>query len=268
MPVRYPFDVADIGPDETEIVVVGTAGQKITNLGPDFSTCTAAEEIVVVGGESAAGDVQQQQQKRRRRINPQLKQLVLRSHLIRIMEGLDDLPFLELLELYDNQVSELRCLEGKSRLRVLDMSYNVVREMQPVRCCENLQELCACTMHLLYLCTAFAAGLRERAWTVFSHMSILLFLFPVRILFGFLRPPDLANNKIKSLGGLCGLHKLRKLDLGANRIRVMDAAELDGLTSLEELWLGKNKIEKIEGLTKLTVRSLVARADTYFLHSE
>jgi len=32
----------------------------------------------------------------------------------------------------------------------------------------------------------------------------------------------------------------------------MDEAELSGLTSLEELWLGKNKIEKIDGLSNLT----------------
>jgi len=39
--------------------------------------------------------------------------------------------------------------------------------------------------------------------------------------------------------------------LGANRIRKMDAEQLSGLINLEELWLGKNKIEKIEGLSNL-----------------
>jgi Leucine-rich repeat (LRR) protein len=62
---------------------------------------------------------------------------------------------------------------------------------------------------------------------------------------------DLANNKLRAIAGLQGLSKLRKLDLGANRIRSMDPAQLGGLTSLEELWLGKNKIEKIEGLEPL-----------------
>lgn len=62
---------------------------------------------------------------------------------------------------------------------------------------------------------------------------------------------DLANNKLKSLAGLKGLTKLRRIDLGANRIRFMDGDELSGLVNLEELWLGKNKIEKIEGLEKV-----------------
>lgn len=51
--------------------------------------------------------------------------------------------------------------------------------------------------------------------------------------------------------GLKSLHKLRKLDLGANRIREMVPEELSGLVNLEELWLGKNKIEKIQGLSGL-----------------
>lgn len=45
---------------------------------------------------------------------------------------------------------------------------------------------------------------------------------------------------------------MRKIDLGANRIRVMDEDELSGLVNLEELWIGKNKIEKMSGLEKLT----------------
>ena len=53
------------------------------------------------------------------------------------------------------------------------------------------------------------------------------------------------------MAGLKGLTKLRKIDLGANRIRVMEVEELSGLVNLEELWLGKNKIEKIQGLEKV-----------------
>ena len=64
---------------------------------------------------------------------------------------------------------------------------------------------------------------------------------------------DLANNKLKSIQGLSGLTKLRKLDLGANRIRIMEESELSGLINLEELWIGKNKIEQIQGLEKVRI---------------
>lgn len=61
----------------------------------------------------------------------------------------------------------------------------------------------------------------------------------------------MANNKLKTIQGLSGLTKLKKIDLGANRIRVMDANEFSGLVNLEELWIGKNKIEQIQGLEKV-----------------
>jgi protein phosphatase 1 regulatory subunit 7 len=62
---------------------------------------------------------------------------------------------------------------------------------------------------------------------------------------------DLANNKIKVISGLEHLTNLRKIDLGANRIRSIDPQQFANLVNLEELWLGKNKIEKIEGLSNL-----------------
>jgi hypothetical protein len=121
VPIRYPEEVTDIDKeDDDELIVVGTAGMKITNLGPDFYT----------------------------RLHPDLKQLILRSHVIRKMEGLQGLRKLELLELYDNQVEALECLdEGESgapgaTLRTLDMSYNVIRDMSPVQVCPNLVDLC------------------------------------------------------------------------------------------------------------------------------
>ena len=61
----------------------------------------------------------------------------------------------------------------------------------------------------------------------------------------------MAQNKLKEIIGLKHLTNLRKLDLGANRIRVMDEDELSSLVNLENLWLGKNKIEKVEGISKV-----------------
>jgi len=69
---------------------------------------------------------------------------------------------------------------------------------------------------------------------------------------------DLANNKLKTMAGLRHLSKLRKIDLGANRLRVMDEEELSGLQDLEELWLGKNKIERIGGISKVRLKQKIA----------
>lgn len=120
MPVRYPWNVTDIDKQEKDLVIVGTAGQKITRMGPNL------------------GDY----------CSPRMEQLIFRSHLIGKMEGLSSLTSLELLELYDNMIEELQCLnEGKggapgATLKVLDMSYNVIRNMEPVQFCPHLTELC------------------------------------------------------------------------------------------------------------------------------
>ncbi|KAL7448980.1 hypothetical protein ACHAXS_000180, partial [Conticribra weissflogii] len=182
--IRYPWEVMEISsdPEETHITIVGTAGQKITRMGSNLKDY----------------------------VSPNLTHLVFRSHLIKEMEGLAGMNHLELLELYDNMIDELKDLDGGEGglpgvgLRVLDISYNVIRDMTPISLCPNLTEL------------------------------------------------YIAQNKIKSMSGLRHLKHLRKIDLGANRIRVMVEEELSGLENLEELWLGKNKIEKIGGLNKLT----------------
>lgn len=209
--IRYPWDVMELPlpPDNTEthLTIVGTAGQKITRMGRNLHEYLSCN----------------------------LTHLVLRSHLIRTMEGVSKLKHLELLELYDNMIDELNLndLTPKSssdddesgndnaekednnddddddglpakNLRVLDISYNVIRDMNPISQCLNLQEL------------------------------------------------YIAQNKIKSICGIGQLQHLRKIDLGANRIRIIPDEELSGLCNLEELWLGKNKIEHIGGLSKLT----------------
>ncbi|CAE6461619.1 unnamed protein product [Rhizoctonia solani] len=62
-----------------------------------------------------------------------------------------------------------------------------------------------------------------------------------------------VQNKITKISGVGGLSgSLRSLELGGNRIRVAQTIEgLEGLGKLEELWLGKNKIAKLQGLETL-----------------
>ena len=118
--IRYPSDVMDISndPSETYIEAIGTAGLKITNMGKDLYKL----------------------------VSPNLTHLIFRSHLIRKMEGLNGMVSLELLELYDNQIEYLEgfdAAEGPgANLKILDMSYNMIREMKPVQYCPHLTELC------------------------------------------------------------------------------------------------------------------------------
>jgi protein phosphatase 1 regulatory subunit 7 len=80
-----------------------------------------------------------------------------------------------------------------------------------------------------------------------------------------------VQNKLRKIEGLAGLTRLRTLDLGANRIRVRLLQKislaavvllsfctyrqviegLENCTALNSLWLGKNKIETVDGLETL-----------------
>ena len=123
-PIRYPSDVMEFPKDETYLEIIGTSGQKITHMGKDLM----------------------------RQVSPDITHLVLRSHLIVKMEGIRGMKNLELLELYDNQVEYLNGLDPDGNdeddkgtgfnLKTMDMSYNVIRDMEPVIHCPNLVELC------------------------------------------------------------------------------------------------------------------------------
>jgi protein phosphatase 1 regulatory subunit 7 len=63
----------------------------------------------------------------------------------------------------------------------------------------------------------------------------------------------LVNNKLTRIRGLEHLPALRCLELGSNRLREIENLEsLSG--SLEQLWLGRNKITTIQVLCNLLSR--------------
>jgi len=57
------------------------------------------------------------------------------------MDGVENLTKLIKLELYDNQVLKISSLERLTSLKILDISFNSIRDMSPVRCCPLLEEL-------------------------------------------------------------------------------------------------------------------------------
>ncbi|KAI2493233.1 Leucine Rich repeats (2 copies) [Fragilaria crotonensis] len=212
--VRYPWTVSDIDIEDDELCIVGTAGKKVTNMGKLGEHC-----------------------------NPKLKKLILRSNLVKTMEGLGDFEELELLELYDNMVDALSALdEGPNgapgnTLQVLDMSYNVIRDMRPVSLCRNLRELYLANNKLRTI-----DGLSELK----SLVKIDLGANKIRVMEGFhglvnLEELWLGKNKIEMIQGIEKLTKLRRLDVQSNRLTVVTNLESQKDT-LEELYLGHNGI--------------------------
>lgn len=236
-PIRYPSDVCDYShirnnEEETYLEIVGTAGQKITNMGKDLYR--------TVG-------------------NPSLTHLILRSHVISKMEGIKDFKNLELLELYDNQIEYLEELgdddnedDGDEKnpnsgsknagtsLKILDMSYNAIRDMEPVRFCPNLVELYLANnkiktldglKHLTNLrkIDLGANRIRKMDETQLSALTNLEELW-------------LGKNKIEKIEGISNLKKLRRLDVQSNRLTSVE--NLEGqVDTLEELYLAHNGID-------------------------
>jgi protein phosphatase 1 regulatory subunit 7 len=124
---------------------------------------------------------------------------------------------LQELDLYDNLIKHVDGLEGfAGSIDSLDLSFNKIKHIRGVGSLKALRDL------------------------------------------------YFVQNRIQKIEGLEGLAKLKMLELAANRIRVgfwsssgnwnhahltlrgQDLENLETLTSLEELWLGKNKITEIK----------------------
>ena len=195
IPLRYPHDVAEWSVEDLEISVVGTAGQKITVLGNDFDVTTATS-TTTSKNKATIGNI----------TNPDLQVLILRSHLIKEMKGLAGLTKLETLELYDNMVQSLDedSLRGCGpSLKVLDMSYNSIRDMSPVSLCSpvNLTEL-------------YLANNKLKTISGLSGLTNLKKL-------------DLGANRIRVMPPeeLSGLVNLEELWIGKNKIEQIDGLQ-------------------------------------------
>jgi len=223
MRIILPRDVEKIEPESEEVYIVGTNGAKVT---------------VIAGLEGLAAT---------------MEELILRSHLITKMEGLSTLTRLTKLELYDNQIEELEELEHLPLLVVLDMSYNSIRTMAPVRHCPHLEELYLAQNKLRAIDGMDAltslrkvdlGGNRIRSLEGIQHCTSLQELW-------------IGKNKIEEIQHLEPLVQLRRLDIQANRLTAMQG--LETLTSLEELYLSRNGISvaaSLQGLNELNTIDL------------
>jgi len=175
----------------------------------------------------------------------QLVHLCLRQNAItgQGLGGLDAVAHtLIKLDLYENQIdgsSLSEYLTGSSNgtprvfpnLRYLDLSFNPVRQLQTIKTDEDQM--------------TDTESVREGG--PLAAVPNLEYLFFVEC-------------KMKQMPPFQALPKLRCLELGGNRLRTIERlGALQG--SLEELWLGKNKIVTIENLPLPNLRILSLQAN-------
>lgn len=61
---------------------------------------------------------------------------------------------------------------------------------------------------------------------------------------------DLHGNQITQVGGLSTLSELKVLNLAGNQIRIVGSSDLQGLQSLQELNLRRNRIKRLLGFAE------------------
>ncbi|PNH06744.1 Protein phosphatase 1 regulatory subunit pprA [Tetrabaena socialis] len=154
---------------------------------------------------------------------------------------------LEDLEFRDNHLSNIPDLNGFTKLRRLECSYNQIRNLIP------LSDLDSPALEELYV-----ASNKVTAITALSHLTSLTLLElgsnRIRVVENLesltaLRELWLGRNRISKVEGLATLTALRRISLQSNRLTSM--AGLEACTALEELYLSHNGIQRLEGLGPL-----------------
>jgi Leucine-rich repeat (LRR) protein len=156
------------------------------------------------------------------------------------------LTHLRILNLYNNQITDVSALAGLTNLEYLNLMYNQINDIRPLADLTELQDL-ALTDNLIEDISPLAdmdklQGL-GLAYNQIKDISVLANLTGLSLL-------DLGGNRIDNIIPLSNLTNLEYLTLYAN-VNI-DLSVLSDLTKLNTLWLNNNNIKDISALANLT----------------
>jgi protein phosphatase 1 regulatory subunit 7 len=150
--------------------------------------------------------------------SPEDEEISLQCTRIKKLENLEAAgPRLKKLCLIANCVEKIENLDTNVNLEHLELYQNLVKKI------ENIS-------HLTSLTNLDLSFNKIRSTAALSSCP-----------FDQLERLYLSSNKIQEAEGIFHLHSLKMLELGSNRIRGMPP-QLEQLSNLQELWLGRNKI--------------------------
>ncbi len=152
-----------------------------------------------------------------------ISRVVASGKKIKSLEGLEHCPALMMLDLADNEITDLKPIAGLKRLQSVTLANNKITDIAP------LAELTA--MQLLDL-----SGNQLSDTSALGKMANLRTLY-------------LAKNQLKSIDGIKGLSKIWSLDVSENQLT--DLAPVVKLTWLSTLDIAGNQIASLEPLTGL-----------------
>jgi len=172
--------------------------------------------------------------------------LNLFSNQINEIKGLEKLTYLQQLYLRNNQIREIKGLEKLTQLRELDLCQNQISGIKGLEKLTQLQKL-----DFRYNQISKIKGLEK-----LTQLQKLDFrnnqISEIKGLEKLTQLQELnfRNNQISEIKGLEKLSNLQEIDLCQNNIS--EIKELEKLTYLQQLLLGSNPIREIKGLEKLS----------------
>lgn len=174
-----------------------------------------------------------------------LSQIVARGKSIRRLDGIEHCKKLMLLDLADNEVSDLTPLKDLKLLQSLTLARNKIADISPLagltrlqylELSENQVEDIAPLAGLTALNSLYLGGNRVSDISPLAGLTRLWSLY-------------LPNNRITDIGPLAGLARLSSLNLDHNQI--VDLSALGGLRQLMRLSLRHNRITDVSVLVEM-----------------
>ncbi|EFX00842.1 protein phosphatase pp1 regulatory subunit [Grosmannia clavigera kw1407] len=170
-----------------------------------------------------------------------MRMLELGSNRIREIRGLDGLVALEELWLAKNKITDLSGLDGLPRLRLLSLQSNRISDLSPLRVVSTLEELYL-SHNLLESVASLSVDETKTSETdgkASDDKTAATSILPN------LRTLDIGNNKITSLQGIGGLHKLEELWASYNLLNDFTDVErnMADKSSLETVYFEGNPLQ-------------------------
>ncbi|KAL3288028.1 hypothetical protein HHI36_002480 [Cryptolaemus montrouzieri] len=142
-------------------------------------------------------------------------------------------------------LTNIPVIEGEPRLRLLSLQHNLISNSEHLKC-QSFPYLVFLDLYDNQL--EKISGLES----VENLRVILMGKNRLKKIDGFqnlkqIEVLDLHGNKITHVKGLSNLNKLKVLNLAGNQIRIIGVLDLNGLNSLQELNLRRNRLKKLLG---------------------
>ena len=149
--------------------------------------------------------------------------LNLRGYGLNDLTGIEAFSNLTVLDLSDNYIYDLSDIALLTSLESLDLSNNSVKDISKLESLTNLQNL-------------------DLSYNLLSDFSGLFDLTSLVYL-------DVSSNLITSIDGINDLVDLKHLNISNNTIESGDLSALEGMNSLEELYVNNCNLNNVSGIT-------------------